>query len=420
MTLHLNVVGINHRTAPLEFREKLAVGGPKLGPSLTSLSSFTPQGIILSTCNRTEVYTTHRGSLDEAQAGLRFFCAQLDKTVDELAAYCYILQDRDAVEHLFRVASGLESMVVGESEILGQVGQSLESAEKAGMAGLPLKRVFLQAVGTGRKVREETGIGKNAVSVSSIALDTAAAKLGDFSSIKLLVVGAGEAGQLVAKVARDRGARQILIANRTMERSQALAATLGGTPVELGNLAQALSECGVVVTCAAAPHWVLETEQIEAAMRRHDGPLVIIDIAVPRNVDPDVGRLPNVFLYNIDDLVSVSESNRKQREGWVEQATEVITGEAFKTMSWWETLATRPVVRALMSQAEDIRARQIAKTLPRLPALSEEERASLESMTKAIVSKILREPIRCLESSDGTDYSEAVRGLFNLDIEKME
>ena len=420
MTLHLNVVGINHRTAPLEFREKLAIGGPKLGPSLTSLSSFTAQGIILSTCNRTEVYTTHRGGLDEAQAGLRFFCAQLDKTVDELAAYCYMLQDRDAVEHLFRVASGLESMVVGESEILGQVGQALEAAEKAGMAGLPLKRVFLQAVGTGRKVREETGIGKNAVSVSSIALDMAAGKLGDYSSIKLLVVGAGEAGQLVAKVARDRGARQILIANRTMERSQALAATLGGTPVELGNLAQALSECGVVVTCAAAPHWVLETEQIEAAMRRHDGPLVIIDIAVPRNVDPDVGRLNNVFLYNIDDLVSVSESNRKQREGWVEQAAEVITGEAFKTMSWWETLATRPVVRALMSRAEEIRAQQMAKTLPKLPALSAEERASLEAMTKAIISKILREPIRCLESGDGTEYSEAVRGLFNLDVEKME
>jgi glutamyl-tRNA reductase len=275
-------------------------------------------------------------------------------------------------------------------------------------------------VGTGRKVRDETGIGKNAVSVSSIALDMAAMTLGDFSSIKILVVGAGEAGQLVAKVARDRGARQILVANRTMERSRTLAEILGGTPVELSNLAQALHECSVVITCAAAPHWVLETHQVEAVMRHRTSPLVIIDIAVPRNVDPAVAQLPNVFLYNIDDLVSVSESNRKQREGWVEQAAEVIANEAIKTMCWWQTLATRPVVRALMSQAETIRAQQISKTLPKLPTLSEEERASLEAMTKSIVSKILHEPIRCLKSSDGIDYSEAVRGLFNLDTERME
>ncbi|RJO62885.1 MAG: glutamyl-tRNA reductase [Dehalococcoidia bacterium] len=417
MTLHLKVVGINHRTAPLEFREKLAVSGPKLGPALTSLGSFTAQGIILSTCNRTEVYTTHRGSLDEAQAGLHFLCARLGKTAGELAAYCYVLEDRDAVEHLFRVASGLESMVVGESEILGQVGQALEAAEKAGMVSLPLQRVFLQAVGTGRKVREETGIGKNAVSISSIALDKAANILGDFKSCKVLVLGAGEAGQLVAKVARDRGARQILIASRTIERSQALAEAMGGTPIDLSSLAEVLCECSVVVTCAVAPHWILETNQVETAMRHRTAPLVLIDIAVPRNVNPAVGQLPNVFLYNIDDMVSASQANRKQREGWIEQAVEVVTSEACRTMSWWQTLATRPVVRALMSQAEEIRAQQVAKTLPKLPSLSAEERASLEAMTKAIVSRILRKPIRCLEGSDGVEYGEAVRGLFNLDTE---
>ncbi len=338
MTLHLKAVGINHRTAPLEFREKLAAGGPRLGPALTSLSSFTAQGIILSTCNRTEIYTTHRGSLDEAQAGLRFLCANLDKTTSELAAYCYVLEDRDAVEHLFRVASGLESMVVGESEILGQVGQALEAAEKAGMVSLPLQRVFLQAVGTGRRVREKTGIGKNAVSVSSIALDKAANILGDFKSCKVLVLGAGEAGQLVAKVARDRGARQILIASRTIERSQVLAEILGGTPIDLSNMAEALCECSLVVTCAAAPHWILGANQVETAMRHRTEPLVLIDIAVPRNVDPAVGQLPNVFLYNIDDLVSVSEANTKQREGGIGEAVADFTRDACKTISWGQIL----------------------------------------------------------------------------------
>jgi glutamyl-tRNA reductase len=165
---------------------------------------------------------------------------------------------------------------------------------------------------------------------------------------------------------------------------------------------------------------VLDTQQIETAMNHHTGPLVIIDIAVPRNVDPGVSKVPNVFLYNIDDLITVSEANRKQREGWVEQADQIISAEALKTMSWWQTLATRPVVRALMSQAEEIRAHQMEKTLPKLPALSPEERSSLEAMTKSIISKILREPIRCLESDQGANYSEAVLSLFNLETEKNE
>jgi glutamyl-tRNA reductase len=211
----------------------------------------------------------------------------------------------EATKHLFRVASGLESMIVGEYEVLGQVRQALETAEKVGTVNLTLRQAFHSAVRTGRRVREETEISKNALSVSSVAVDLAAGVIGDLRNCRMLVIGAGEAGRLVARVARERGVSKIVIASRTKGRAQALASALHGVPTDLSDLTNELEAANIVVTCAGAPHWILDFHKIDKVMRnRPHLSLVVIDIALPRNVEPKVGNIPNVFLYNINDLTA--------------------------------------------------------------------------------------------------------------------
>jgi len=420
--MHISLVGINHRTAPIAIREKAVVRVGKLHDSLSLLRSYIPQGIILSTCNRTEVYTTDSDVRHAKTATLNFLKAHLDIPDADLRQHAYISKDEAAVEHLFRIACGLESMIVGEFEVLGQVGQALEVTEKARMAKLPLRHLFQSAVRTGRRVREETDISKNALSVSSVSVDLAAKIIGDFGSCKMLIIGAGEAGRLVAKAARDRGTPQILVASRTQERASTLATALGGTPVSLNNLVEELSTCNIAVTCADAPHWIVNVRQVEAAMRnRPELPLMIIDIAVPRNVEPAVEQINNVFLYNIDDLTQISDLNRRQRVGETEKAEEIIAAEVARFAFWWQALKVRPVVSALMSKAENIRGAQLSRTLKKLHPLSDEERDSLEAMTKSIVTKILQDPIRHLKANiNSNDCTEVVRELFRLDREKRE
>ena len=317
--MRLSLVGVNHQTAPITIREKVAISAEKLCDSLSLLRSYIPQGVILSTCNRTEIYVIDSDGCNAEKASLEFLKSQMNVSDADLLRYVYVSKDREAAEHLFRVASGLESMIVGEFEVLGQVRQALEVAEKAGMVNLPLRHAFHSAIRTGRRVREETGISKNALSVSSVAVDLAADIVGDLTRCKMLVIGAGEAGRLVAKVARERGISQMVIASRTKERAQALATELHGTPIDLSNLSDELRSADIVVTCAGAPHRILDVSHMEEAMRkRPDLPLVIIDIALPRNVEPEVGRIRNVFLYNIDDLTEISNLNRKQREAEIQ------------------------------------------------------------------------------------------------------
>ncbi|MBI4304098.1 MAG: glutamyl-tRNA reductase [Chloroflexi bacterium] len=417
--MHLSLVGVNHQTAPVAVREKVAVNADKLGNALSLLQSYVPQGIILSTCNRTEIYTIHSNG-DMGEASLSFLKAQVDMPHADLSKYVDISADRAAVEHLFRVTCGLESMIVGEFEVLGQVGQALEAAEKAGTVDQPLRYVFQSAIRTGRRVRQETGISKNALSASSVAVDLATNAIGELRNAKILVLGAGEAGRLVVKVARERGASQIVVASRTRERASALAATLGGRPIDLSELTDELATTNIVVACAGAPHWLLGAQQVQETMKARPGtPLVIIDIAVPRNVESAVKQIGNVFLYNIDDLTEIAESNRKQREGETEKAEAIIAAEVDKCLSWWQELQVQPVVSALMSKAEEIRATQLKKTMKRLRPLSNEEQESLEAMTKSIVTKILKDPVKSLKANGNNgDYAAVISKIFRLDEEK--
>ena len=418
--MNICLVGVNHRTAPVAIREKTAIRSGKLDDALRLLRSHVSHGVILSTCNRTEVYTTPNDDSDAEAASLDFLRNHLDAPDTTLLQHTYVLDGETAVEHLFRTASGLDSMVIGEYEVLGQVRQALEIAEKAGIINLPLRHIFQSAIRTGRRVREETGISKNALSVSSVAVDLAARVVGSFEDCRMLVIGAGEAGKLVAKAASDRGVSQIVVASRTQGRASNLAEMLGGIPISINNLMEELDICNIIVTCADAPHCILDVPQLEAAMRRRpELPLVIIDIAVPRNVEPAVTQIKNVFLYNIDDLSQISGQNRRQRQSEVGKAEKIISAELAKFASWWQDFKVRPLIRAMMSKAEGIRRSHLDRTVKKLPPLTEEERYSLEMLTKAIVAKILKDPIHNLKvnSHSNRDYAEMVIELFQLNVE---
>jgi len=416
--MRISLVGIDHQTAPVSVREKVAISTSKLYDTLPLLHSYMPRGIILSTCNRTEVYTIDSDERHAEKASLDFLKSRLGITDAALLQYVYLFEDRTAVGHLFRVASGLESMIVGEFEVLGQVGYALEAAEKMGMVNLPLRHIFQGAVRTGRRVREETGISRNALSVSSVAVDLAAGVVGELKGGKMLVIGAGEAGRLVAKAARDRGISQMVVVGRTQERASALAAQLGGTPVSSSNLGEELLTTNIVVTCAGAPHRILSVGQVKGAMEKRSFPLVIIDIAVPRNVEPAVSQIRNVFLYNIDDLTGLSALNRKQREDEIQKAVRIVDDELDNFASWWQEFKVRPLIRALTSRAEEIRRSHLDRTMKKLPRLTEEEQYRLEMMTRAIISKMLKDPIQYLKSNGSSNYAEMVREIFRLDEEK--
>ncbi|MFH1002773.1 MAG: glutamyl-tRNA reductase, partial [Chloroflexota bacterium] len=345
--MQLSLVGINHHTAPVAIREKAAVRAGQLPLALSRLQDYAPHGIILSTCNRTEVYTTGNDSSQTEEATINFLRAYLDVSAIEAIQHADVVEGQAVVEHLFRTAAGLDSMIVGEYEVLGQVGQALETAEQCRMVNLPLRHLFQSAVRTGRRVREETGISQNALSVSSVAVELATRVVGDLTGCRLLVIGAGEAGRLVAKAARDRGTPEILVASRTRQRAEALAASLNGVATELEQMDEMLPTCHLLVTCADAPHWIVNARQVAAAMaRRPRQPLVIIDIAVPRNVEPAVRQIQNVRLYDMDDLSGIAESNRRKRAGEVPKAEALIEAGVEGFLSWWRAFRVQPVVSA--------------------------------------------------------------------------
>lgn len=418
--MHLNMVGINHHTAPLSLREKASVRVSQIDETLRILKEYIPWSVVLSTCNRTEIYSAESSDQKDGAHILDFLQSYFGMPGRELAEHTYHCTDREVTEHLFRVAGGLDSMIIGEYEVLGQVSNALEHAEKAGSVNLPLRRLFQDAIRTGRRVREETGISKNALSVSSVAVELAASAVGDLSHRKMLLIGAGEAGRLVAQAARDRGTRHIRVASRTFERASILARELEGSALSFENIIPELETSDLIITCADAPHVLITPAHMERVLQNHNGvSVVIIDIAVPRNVAPEVGKMERVFLYNIDDLNSISGKNRLLRESEKRKAEILIGLEADKFNAWWQTFSIRPVIAALMNKANQIRTSQLNKTLKKLPPLNDEERYSLDKMTEAIVAKLLKDPISILkETAAGNGYyAGAVKQLFRLEEE---
>src|ERR1035437_7645433 len=312
--MHIAVVGVNHETAPVAIREKVSISADKMPEALAALTSSVAQGLILSTCNRTEIYSVDGNSDSAAEANLSFLRGRLNGLGAELDKYIYVLKDEAAVEHLYHLTSGLDSMIIGEYEILGQVGQALEAAEKAKALDVSLRYVFQGAIRTGRRVREETGISTNAMSVSSVPGDLGVKTIGNLGTARMAVIGIGEAGRLVAKAAKERGVPEIVVASRTFETAADFATKLGGRAITLESLGEELKLCNLVVSCASTPHHIVDSLRVESVMlSRPDVPLVIIDIGIPRNVEPSASKVKNVFLYNIDDLTQISDANRQLR-----------------------------------------------------------------------------------------------------------
>jgi glutamyl-tRNA reductase len=421
LEMQIQAVGVNHSTTPLEIRERLAISNDHISEALNHLRNYVSQGLILSTCNRTEVYSVAEGTT-LSQPAVDFLRSRANISDTELSPYIYSFWNDAAVAHLFRVAAGLDSMIIGEFEILGQVKNSLEEAERAGMVGHPLRTLLHQGLRVGRQVREKTGISKNALSVSSVAVDLAVRVIGDLSSSRALVIGTGEAGRLVAKALKERGVTQITVTSRSYEKATDMAKSLGGGSVDIGSLGHELSVCDIAISCTGAPHFILDPKTLENTMSaRSNRPLVIIDIAVPRDVDPGVERMDNVFLYDIDDFTHISDHNRKLRETEIKKADEIIECEVKRFSSRWQQMEVKPVISNLVGKAEAIRQAQLEITLKKLRHLSADERQSLEAMTEAIVQKILHEPIQHLkkDSTQREDYIRLVTALFGLDRDNL-
>jgi glutamyl-tRNA reductase len=414
--MHISLVGFNLLDQPVLLREKLAISSSKLPDGFSVLKKLASCGVILSTCNRVEVYTSGNNIHRAREIGLAFFKHRLESNDSTLPCGSYAMEDSEAVLHLFRVASSLESVIVGECEILGQIKNALQVAQKFGMVNFALGYIFQNAIRIGRLVRAKTSISKNALSVSSLALDLAENVSGDLETSKLLIIGAGEAGRLVAKIALSRGILKLVIANRTFKRAKALSAKVGGIPVAHDGVVDHMMDTNILITCSGAPHRTLDAERVRKVMNtRPQVPLVIIDIGVPRNVDPEVGLVENVSLYSIDDLLKLSESNRVQREDQVYEAEQILKDEMGKFLLRWRSFVARPMVKAIVDKADKIRELQLKRTFHKLTDLTVDEQIELEAMTKSIVAKLLHAPITFLKANSANGSSEIVKDLFQLD-----
>ena len=409
--MHITVVGISHKTAPVAVRERYAFAPEE---SLAALPRFGGAAVLLSTCNRTEVYLTahHPITAGSVIALLRELKGDGEAPDDAF----YHFTDLDAARHLFRVAASIESMVLGESEILGQVRSAFTGATTAGTHNAVLSRLFHAAVRAGRRARSETNIGRHAVSVSSTAVALARRILGDLSCRTVLVVSAGEAGKLAARGLAASGASRLLVTSRTAGRAQELAADLGGEAIPFERLGQALAEADIVISSSAAPDYLIGRDHVAQATAQRDGrPLLLIDIAVPRDVNPAVRELPLVHLYDIDDLQALVEENKNARRSEVAKAEHIVEEELQRFSQWLGSRGVVPTVAALRARADALREEEMARTVKRLGDLTPQQQAGVEAMTNALVKKLFHDPIARLKGEDGERYAPVVRELFDLD-----
>ncbi len=413
--MRLVLVGISHHRAPVELRERVALGRDEAGALSQALAAQGGEAVCLSTCNRTELYLAHDEDV-EAQARAE---AALDAVSglepETLAPALYHLRDEAAALHLFRVAGGLDSLVPGEGEILGQV----RSAYERGAPGPLLDHLFRQALHAGKKVRAETAIAESPASVSAAAAVLAQQLFGDLEGRRILLVGAGKVSELAARNLLSRGAQIAFVASRTLDRAGELARRFGAEPLPLERVREELTRADVVVCSTSAPGIVLRGDDVAAALRARRGrPLFLIDLAVPRDVDPAVHELDGCYLYDIDDLEAVVVESLAGRRREAERAESIVAGESERFAAWHASLEVVPAIASLRARAEEIRAGELARVEGRLDRLSDAERRTVESVTAGIVNKLLHLPtVRMKQAAvtpDGVVYAHAVRHLFGL------
>ncbi len=440
--MRIVLVGMNHTTAPVQLRERAALRGEALCEALGYLRTVVRapngarngrprrmgEGVILSTCNRLEIYAAVDEDDPDIMRRIEAFLADVGGfSRTSLSPHLYRLETEEAVKHLLRVAAGLDSMVLGEPQILGQVTDAYEVAMAAGTVGPILSALFRQAIHTGKRARTETAIGRHATTVSHAAVALASRVLGGVKGRRVLLVGAGEMAQLAARSLVAAGASEFRVISRTYRRADSLARQFGGKAMAWEQIGEGLVWADIILTSTGAPHTIIHAEGVRQAMSAREGrPLFFIDIAVPRDGEPEVGDIPHVYRYDIDDLRATVDANLNERRREVPKVEAIVAEEAEDYLAWLRAQDVVPTLKELRSKAEAIAEAELEKTLRRLPDLSESERKVVIAMGRSIVKKILHEPTVRLKTYAGNGcghrYSEVLRDLFGLDgqLERSE
>jgi glutamyl-tRNA reductase len=421
------LIGLNHKTASVEIREKFAVVCVDTSGPLADLAELQPikEAFHLSTCNRMEVLFT-TATLDKGISAVVGLLADIyGQTGAALKPYLYTYIDQDAVKHLFRVACSLDSMVVGEAQILGQIKDAYRQATEVKISGVILNRLLHKSFSVAKRVRTETRIGSSAVSISYAAVELAKKIFQELGGKIALLIGAGEMAELAAEHLLSNGVERIVVANRTLARALALARRFNGTTVAWEDLAEELRRVDIIISSTGSPDPILSGAQVKKRMRsRKNRPLFFIDIAVPRDIDPEVNRIDNVYLYNIDDLQGIVDINRTERLKEAAQAEHIIAAEALKFDGWMRTLEVVPTIVSLREKSEQIRETELRKTLGQLDSLSEAEIEAIEVLTRSVVKKLLHDPILFLKRTSNRSrkdfYLDIARKLFHLDEDQAE
>lgn len=421
----LVVLGINHKTAPVEVREKLAFNLKELRDAADKVFHNirgVDERVILSTCNRVEIYA-HVEDIEKGLASLKRFIYRYHEIPDgTLEDFFYTYELDEAIKHLFEVSSSLDSMVIGEPQILGQVKEAYQSAKAVQATGKILNQLFEKAFSVAKKIRTETGIAEKAVSISYAAVELATKVFGHLEGRVVLLVGAGEMVGLAGKHLISQGVKTILVANRNYDRAARLAMELGGSAVHYDSFLEEMEKADIVISSTSAPHYVIKKEAVEKTIWRRSGkPIFLIDIAVPRDIEPSVNELHNVFLYDIDDLNNVVNANLVERERETEKARNIIKAEVISFVSRLDKLEVEPTIVAIRRKAEEIKRSELDKTLPRLN-LDEKGKRAVEAMASSIINKLLHDPTLHLKRQTNREAElpsrsivEFVKDLFNLE-----
>jgi glutamyl-tRNA reductase len=420
----LLALGVSHKTAPLDLRERLSLTEGRAVGALRELTAAEGihEAAALSTCNRTELYLIVSDPVEAESTALGILTRQAELRPTELLGHLYSLRSGDAVRHLLRVTAGLDSMIVGEAEIQGQVKRAYELALVEGATGPVLNRLFRGALTAGGRARAETAIGERGVSIPSVAVELARRTLGDLGDRRVLVIGAGVTAELVARALVARGVATVFVANRHHDRAIGLAQRFGGTAVRIEDLPEQLGRVDIVVSATNSPHHIVERDELEQVMaNRKERPLLLIDIAVPRDIEPDCRQIPGVTLHDIDDFQQIVERNAGGREAEARRVTPIIEAEQDRFERWLASLEVVPTVASLRERADEIVERILAENEGRWESPSDADRERMAAMARAVASRLLHEPTLRMKRAAGSDdayfYVSALRELFGLDVE---
>ncbi len=419
--MQLVVLGLNHKSAPVDVRERFSLSKQAVKDGLSNLNEYEGirEAVLLCTCNRSELYAAVNDAAEDTRA-MKSFLFDLTGNEENIDEYLYSYTEEDCIRHLFRVASSLDSLVLGEGQILSQVKEAYAIAREEAATSTILNTLFHRAIKTGKRVRTETRIAYNSVSVSYAAVELARAKLKSLEGKKALIFGAGKMAQLTAQHLISRGVGKIYVANRHIDKAQELAVLFDGEAVPFEEALSRAVDIDIIVTSTGAPHYVVKAWETKKLMAKRKGrELFFIDIAVPRDVDPDVESIKGVTLYNIDALEAVVDAHIEERRHEARKATRIIEEEIASIEERFQYLSFRPLMALLSDRCERIREREIHRAATKLSNLTHEEQRQIDHMTRKIVRKILRMPMMKLNSAAGTKneafYIEAMRSLFKLD-----